>query len=274
MLRSLCLRPIERAAQCAMPARRSVDPRATVPFEQRNGALMLGWQSTGQHNFATLRSMRQTGSARRRVTGRFGVEFWGGRRPTETNTQIPELPKQPYDGRPYDLAFRKYPGVASGLGAEYYMREGQKHPLTYYHVRSPGAGGNMVAVGATSERAREARTIDNYVKERTRGFALQLVLEGRGVKAFFEPKAPKLKVRLGVGSKVQDLSEYCTRDPDVEVSVNKKGDIVALHGPNKSRVGTLGYRLLKKMQPYLQPYTGKGAHFAFHPTRRKAVRKK
>merc|ERR1712232_1032421 len=155
-------------------------------------------------------------------------------------------------------------------GAEYYMREGQKHPLTYYHVRSPGAGGNMVAVGATSERAREARTIDNYVKERTRGFALQLVLEGRGVKAFFEPKSPKLKVRLGVGAKVQDLSEYCTRDPDVEVSVNKMGNLVVVHGPNKARVGTLAFTLLRRMQPILQPYTGKGAHFAHHPVKRKA----
>merc|ERR1711879_575029 len=113
-----------------------------------------------------------------------------------------------------------------------------------------------VAIGATSEHAREARTIDNYVK------------------AYYEPKAPYLKVRLGVGAKVKDLSEYCKRDPDCEVAVNKKGDIVVVHGPTKGRVGTLAYRLLKVMQPILMPYTGKGAHFAFHPTKRKAVQKK
>lgn len=65
-------------------------------------------------------------------------------------------------------------------------------------------------------------------------------------------------------------------DPDTatKVSVNKKGDIVVLHGPTKERVGTLAYRLLKKLQPKLQAYTGKGGHFAFHPVKRKAVRKK
>mmetsp|Transcript_177832 Transcript_177832/g.570309 ORF Transcript_177832/g.570309 Transcript_177832/m.570309 type:complete len:133 (-) Transcript_177832:83-481(-) len=132
----------------------------------------------------------------------------------------------------------------------------------------------MIAVGATDPRAVDARCIDNYVKEKTRGYATQIVLEGRGVKAYFEPKFPHLKVRLGVGAKVKDLMQYCLRDPDVEVTCNKKGDVVVLHGPNKARVGTLAYRLLKVMTPRLLPYTGKGAHFAFHPIRRKAVRKK
>jgi len=203
----------------------------------------------------------------------FGVEWFMGRPSTETNTGMIELPKDPFDPKPYKLDFRKYPGVASGLGAEFYYRDGQKSPLSYYHMKSP-ATGDMVAVGATDPRAREARMIDNYVKEKTRGFAVQIVLEGRGVKAYFEPKYPKLMVRLGVGAKVKDLTEYVVRDPDCEVSVNKKGDVVVVHGPNKPRVGTLAYRLLKVMQPKLQTYTGKGAHFAFHPVRRLAVRKK
>merc|ERR1719229_1479753 len=101
------------------------------------------------------------------------------------------------------------------------------------------ASGDTVAVGATDPRAREARTIDNYAKERTRGFAVQILLEGRGVKAYFEPAFPYLKARLGVGAKVSDLTEYCKRDPDVEVHVSKKGDLLVLHGPNKARVGTL-----------------------------------
>ena len=42
------------------------------------------------------------------------------------------------------------------------------------------------------------------------------------------------QARLGVGAKVQDLTEYCTRDPDVKVTVSKKGDLVVLHGPNKA----------------------------------------
>lgn len=38
-------------------------------------------------------------------------------------------------------------------------------PLSYYHLRSPKSG-DTVLVGATDPRAREARTIDNYVKDR------------------------------------------------------------------------------------------------------------
>lgn len=221
-----------------------------------------------------MANIKELPSTKKKVTGRFGVEWFIGRRPTEINAQMVDLPKPPYNPKPYNLAFRKYPGAASGLGAEYFYRDGQTHPLSYFHLRSPAIGGDIVAVGATDERAREARTIDNFVKERTRGFAVQILLEGRGVKAYFEPSFPNLKVRLGVGAKVTDLTEYCKRDPDVTVSLNKKGDIVVCHGPNKARVGTLAYRLLKRMQPKLQPYTGKGAHFPFHPVKRKAVRKK
>lgn len=221
---------------------------------------------------ATSNAIADLPSQKKRVTGRFGIEFFGGRRPFDSTYQMPDPAKEAFQPRPYSMDFVKYPGVASGLGAEYFMRQGQRHPLTYYHMRTPT--GNTVAVGATDPRAREARTIDNYVKERTRGFAVQLLLEGRGVKAFFEPKFPHLMVRLGVGSKVQNLSEYCLRDPDVQVSINKAGSLVVVHGPNKARVGTLAYRLLRRMQPILQPYTGKGAHFAFHAVKRKAVRKK
>eukprot|EP00928_Gymnodinium_smaydae_P028745 TRINITY_DN2184_c0_g2_i1.p2 TRINITY_DN2184_c0_g2~~TRINITY_DN2184_c0_g2_i1.p2 ORF type:complete len:303 (+),score=68.48 TRINITY_DN2184_c0_g2_i1:98-1006(+) len=224
--------------------------------------------------FSTLSSMRSRGSTKRKVTGRFGMDWFGGKRPTEINSQLPELPKEARPPAPKDLSFSRYDGIASGLGAEYFMREGQKHQLTYYHLRSPKLGGDTIYVGSTEQRAREARTIDNYIKEHTRGFAVQLILEGRGVKAYFEPKWPHLKVRLGVGAKVKDISQYCKRDPDCQVSVNGKGDVVVVHGPTKARVGSLAYRLLRVMQPILMPYTGKGAHFPGHPEKRKVVRKK
>lgn len=251
-----------------------VSPGGAAASALAANLLPLPLEAPRSRAFSTLRPIQNCQKTERAVAGRFGVEWFGGRRPTEINVQMPELPKKGFDGRPYSLAFRKYPGVASGLGAEYFMREGQKHALTYYHIRSASGDGDVVAVGSTSERAREARTIDNYVKERTRGFAVQINLEGRGVKAYFEPKSPRLMVRLGVGAKVRDLTQYCTRDPDCDVTLNKKGDIVVVHGPTKGRVGTLAYRLLKKMQPRLMPYTGKGAHFAFHPTEKKQVRKK
>jgi len=226
----------------------------------------------GQQRFSSKVSIPELSSVQKKVTGRFGVEWFIGRRPTEVAAKMVELPKKPFDPKPYKLDFRMYPGVASGLGAEYYFRDGQKHPLSYFHLRS--SSGDVVAVGATDKRAREARTIDNFLKERTRGYAVQLVLEGRGVKAYWEPSPPHLRARLGVGAKVTDLTQYCTRDPDVDVHVNKQGDLIVLYGPTKERVGTLAYRLLKRLQPILQVYTGKGAHFAFHPVRRKAVRKK
>jgi len=217
--------------------------------------------------------MSEISSTKRKVTGKFGVEFFGGQRAFDSNYQMPDPPREPFDPRPYSLEFQRYPGVVSGLGAEYYFRDGQKHPLTYYHMRSPKYG-DAVAIGATDPRAREARTIENYLYERTRGFAVQLILEGRGVKAYFEPKWPHLKVRLGVGAKVMDISEYVTRDPDCEVHCSKKGDLIVVHGPTKARVGTLAYRILKRCQPILMPYTGKGAHMPLHPVPRKAVRKK
>ncbi|CAE8691293.1 unnamed protein product [Polarella glacialis] len=223
--------------------------------------------------FSTMRDISELPSSKKKIVGRFGVEWFTGRRPTEINARDVELPKAPYNPAPYKMAFNKYPGIVSGLGAEYFYREGQKSPVTYYHMRSPRSG-DTVMVGATDGRAREARTLENYWKEKTRGFAAQIVLEGRGVKAYFEPDFPKLKARLGVGAKVKDLTEYCLRDPDCKVSCSKKGDVVVVHGPTKARVGTLAYRLLKQLQPRLLPYTGKGAHFAFHPAKRKAMRKK
>ncbi|CAE8620761.1 unnamed protein product [Polarella glacialis] len=225
------------------------------------------------YGFSTMRDISELPSSKKKIVGRFGVEWFTGRRPTEINARDVELPKAPYNPAPYKMAFNKYPGIVSGLGAEYFYREGQKSPVTYYHMRSPRSG-DTVMVGATDGRAREARTLENYWKEKTRGFAAQIVLEGRGVKAYFEPDFPKLKARLGVGAKVKDLTEYCLRDPDCKVSCSKKGDVVVVHGPTKARVGTLAYRLLKQLQPRLLPYTGKGAHFAFHPAKRKAMRKK
>lgn len=226
-----------------------------------------------QRRCLTVKTIKDLPSSKLKQCQYFGMEWFKGRKESEINAKMVELPRPAYDPGSYKMGFTTYPGVVSGLGAEYYFRDGQRSPLTYYHIRNTPVG-DRVAVGATDQRAREARVIDNYAKERTRGFAVQIVLEGRGVKAYWEPKFPQLRARLGVGAKTQDLSEYCLRDPDVKVDVSAKGDVVVLHGPTKERVGTLAYRLLKKLQPKLMPYTGKGAHFAFYPERRKAVRKK
>lgn len=223
-----------------------------------------------------MKDIKDIPTVKRKAGGYFGVEWFMGRREWTLNARFNGLPKEPYNGKPYKMEFVKYNGVASGLGSEYYFREGQKAPLTYYHHLGTEKSlyANTVFVGATSERAREARTIDNYVKERTRGFAVQIALEGRGVKAYYEPEFPHLKARLGVGAKVKDLSEFCMIDPDINIHVSKKGDFVVVHGPNKARVGTLAMKLKCAMNTQLQTYTGKGAHLAFHPEKKKKPRKK
>ena len=38
--------------------------------------------------------------------------------------------KEPYNPRPYLMEFRKYPGIASGLGAEYFYRDDQRSLLS------------------------------------------------------------------------------------------------------------------------------------------------
>jgi len=222
---------------------------------------------------AVLRNIQDSDRTKKKVTGRFGMEWVGGARPLEINALHNEVKQERKTGCAA-LEFSKYNPIVSGLGGEYFLRDDQKHPLTYFNIRKCPWGDPLVAVGSTSPQAREHRLIDNYLKERTRGFAVQIILDGRGVKAYFDPAFPHFKVRLGVGTKEKDLSQYCLRDPDCTVSVNKAGLIVVVHGPTKERVGVLAYRLMKKMQPRLMPYTGKGAHFAFHEPKRKAVRKK
>merc|ERR1719341_504255 len=108
--------------------------------------------------------MRDLPSIKRRECQYFGNEWFKGRYPTEINAQMPELPKPAFDPKAYHFTFRKYPGIASGLGGEYYLREGQRSPLTYYHMNAP-ASGDTVIVGASDSRATEAKSIDNYVKE-------------------------------------------------------------------------------------------------------------
>ena len=92
-----------------------------------------------------------------------------GRKPTEIFAQDVELPKdsgttliagheliesimytyccrtiacyhrhqEPYNPKPYLLQFRKYPAVASGLGADYFFRDGQRSNLTPGYSDNP-----------------------------------------------------------------------------------------------------------------------------------------
>ena len=55
-------------------------------------------------------------------------------------------------------------------------------------------------------------------------------------------------------------------------SNGKKGDILVVHGPTKSRVGEIAMRLFERMR--VNQYTMKGAHLAFHPVKKVIPKKK
>jgi len=222
---------------------------------------------------------------RTKVHAAGGAEFYGGRSDTKTNYRLIEFPQEKREEGIKKLGYTKYPSAIKYLGSRYFYRPIKSDLLSYYHVRTgaakkareynPDAGvlcEDLVYLGSTQEYTRTTKTIENALYEQTRGFAVQLILEGRGVKVYWEPKAPYLKARLGVGSKVTDLEEYVRRDPAIKFTVNKKGDLMVLEGPCKERVGHIAMRIFTVLKTHV--YTGKGAHIAFNVPRRKAVQKK
>ncbi|GBE60670.1 HECT-domain (ubiquitin-transferase) domain-containing protein [Babesia ovata] len=117
------------------------------------------------------------------------------------------------------------------------------------------------------------KTIENCLHERTRGFSGQVLLHGRGVKAFFEPQFPHLMFRLGVGSNCLDATRICTMyAKHVKVEVDRTGLIVSVHGYNKMMVGNVVYRLFRLVEA--NPYTLKGGHIANYPIKKKTPKKR
>jgi len=240
----------------------------------------------GHHRGAVLATASLRGQVRHKVSAGGGWEFYGGRTETKSNYKLNEVPKEVQEqGGLKTLGFTKWPTAVKSLGSEYFFRPNQGDPLTYYHVRpgeamkkkayDPEAGvycDEFVYLGSTNAASRNTKSIENALTQETTGYAVQLILEGRGVKAYFEPKFPFLMARLGVGSKVTNLTEYARRDPGIDITVNKLGTLITIEGPTKERVGVLAFRIFSKLKS--NPYTGKGAHIAFNPAKRKAVRKK
>eukprot|EP00397_Hematodinium_sp_SG-2012_P043361 GEMP01048187.1.p1 GENE.GEMP01048187.1~~GEMP01048187.1.p1 ORF type:complete len:245 (+),score=43.60 GEMP01048187.1:192-926(+) len=227
---------------------------------------------------ASSRGLGVPGHVRTVASAGGGWEFYGGRSETKTNYQLNELPKEKREEKIKLLGFTKWPAaVVKSLKSEYLYRPNQKDPLTFYHVRAGAAAKeeskmDFAYIGSTELESRNSRTIENALHQNTRGYGVQIILEGKGVKAYFEPKFPYLNVRLGVGSKATDLTEYCNRDPGITITTTKAGDIITLEGPTKERVGTLAYRIFCKLKA--NPYTGRGAHLALNPAKRKTVKKK
>jgi ribosomal protein L6P/L9E len=168
------------------------------------------------------------------------------------------------------LISRKWPGLISReLGPDYFFRP--ESNLSYFHVQCKDK--DEVVLSSPNASKTETKTIENALYETTRGFAVQVLFEGRGVRAHLEPAWPHLKIRLGVGGNLKDFTWLCERDPEVKGFLQEKnGTILVLHGPTKSRVAriAMGITLASKANPY----SGKGAHFAFNPVRRRTPKKK
>jgi ribosomal protein L6P/L9E len=189
----------------------------------------------------------------------------------EINVREIELEKEaPMTVKPSELRTRRWPGViARELGTDYFFRPDSN--LSYFHVKSEGS--DEVVLASSESGKMETKTIENALHESTRGFAVQILFEGRGVRAHLEPAWPHLKIRLGVGGNLKDFTWLCERDPEVKGFLQEKnGTILVLHGPTKARVAriAMGVTLASKANPY----SGKGAHFAFNPVRRRTPKKK
>jgi hypothetical protein len=195
----------------------------------------------------------------------------GGRQEMQINVREIELKDEvsPIESPPM-LLTRKWPGViAREVDTNYFFRPDSQ--LSFFHVQTKDR--DEVVLSSTRSEAMETKTIENALFETTRGFAVQILFEGRGVRAHLEPAWPHLKIRLGVGGNLKDFTWLCERDPDVKGYLQEKnGTILVLHGPTKARVAriAMGITLSSKANPY----SGKGAHFAFNPVRRRTPKKK
>mmetsp|Transcript_23863 Transcript_23863/g.54318 ORF Transcript_23863/g.54318 Transcript_23863/m.54318 type:complete len:237 (+) Transcript_23863:43-753(+) len=202
-----------------------------------------------------------------------GPEIFGGRDETDQRRRLVDPEKEPHKAWPAPLTWSRWPaaGVAD-LGPEYFHREGQKHPTRYFQMRTKDQ--NVCFVGSTDARQTDSRTIRNAYQTATHSIAVQLILEGRGVKAYYQPKYPSLLVRMGVGTKVQDLSYVLLRDKECMVHVNKPGTLLVVEGPTRAQAGRMATTLFHLLRANI--YTGKGIHINGHPTpiRKRASRGK
>jgi ribosomal protein L6P/L9E len=187
------------------------------------------------------------------------------------NVREIELPKERIQAPASSaLRHRKWPGlIAKEIDPDYFFRDGTN--TSFFHLKSDSR--DEVVLASHNMREIETKTIENALYEATRGFAVQILFEGRGVRAHLEPAWPHLKIRLGVGGMMKDFTWLCEKDPGVTGYLQEKnGTILVLHGPTKARVAriAMGVTLSSKANPY----SGKGAHFAFNPVRRRTPKKK
>lgn len=208
------------------------------------------------------------------VSGSYGPSIYGVQT-AQTNTRLIRLPQDTPPPKIHlkpRLHVAKWPGVIRSLRSDYFFRDGQKTNTSYYHMLIKDKK-DICIVANVDKQMTSTRTMENCLYEKTRGFAGQVLLHGRGVKAFFEPAFPNLMFRLGVGSNCLDATRICTMYAKyVNVEVDRSGLIVSVHGYNKMMVGNVVYRLFRLVEA--NPYTLKGGHIAHYPIKKKVTKKR
>lgn len=194
----------------------------------------------------------------------------GGRQQMSINVREIELEQVVTPVVSSALQSRIWPAVIRDkLTPDYFFRDGSN--TSYFHVQSESKDEIILRGPDASEL--ETNTIENALHEKTRGFAVQILFEGRGVRAHLEPAWPNLKVRLGVGGMMKDFTWVCEKDSEVKGFLHDKtGSILVLHGPTKDRVAKVAMAIT--LANKANPYSGKGAHLAFNPVQRRTPKKK
>ncbi|AFZ79473.1 hypothetical protein BEWA_023220 [Theileria equi strain WA] len=212
------------------------------------------------------------------VSGSYGANIYG----TQSRIINARLLRLPEEKKPESISLNprihvaKWPGNIRSLRAKYFFRDGQKTNTGYYQMlirNKDEVKKDLCFVSNINKNATCTRTIESCLHEQTRGFVGQVLLHGRGVKAYFEPQWPNLMFRLGVGSKSIDATRICTMYAQhVKIDVDRTGLIVSVHGYNKMMVGNVVYRIFKLVKA--NPYTMKGGHIANHPIKQKVIKRR
>ncbi|KAL8441769.1 hypothetical protein Emed_007499 [Eimeria media] len=122
----------------------------------------------------------------------------------------------------------KMPETLASLVAEGTLRKPLSRPgvAVYHHHIPHDSERSLVYLTAPTQQAGApvAAVARSLLQQRERGVAAQLILDGRGVKAYFDPEWPDLMVRLGVGVKPLALrrlaEQYATK---AKIFVDKRG---------------------------------------------------
>lgn len=109
--------------------------------------------------------------------------------------QFEECKNEPHLLKKKNFYFTKWPGAVSKLGASYFFNK--KYNMGFYHVcienkHQKESNENiiqnldLILLSSTNKYATENKQIENKLKDLTCGYAVQIVLMGKGVKCYYE----------------------------------------------------------------------------------------